>query len=350
MTAQRREPTARGRAPRSALPDQVGHAVRPRRSASVHAVDDVCLHAARGRDARHRGRVRLRQVDPLPDASCGCSSRRRARCSSAARTSRGLGAARAAPDAPRDADGLPGSLRVAEPAQARRARSSATPLRPARPGRRHATSAPRSRELLEPASDCSPSTPTATRTSSPAASASGSASPARSRCEPKLIIARRAGLRARRLDPGPDHQPARGPAGRVRPLLHLRRARPRRSCATSPTGSRSCTSARSSSAPRRDELYAQADPSLLGRPALRHADPRPEGERARASRSSSRASPQPGRSAVRLPLPHPLPVGDRDLLRGRAAARRIRDRPGGRLSSPTKRRRQTDRRHRGGSG
>ena len=39
---------------------------------------------------------------------------------------------------------------------------------------------------------------------------------------------RRAGLRARRLDPGADHQPARRPAGRVRPHLHLRRARPRR--------------------------------------------------------------------------------------------------------------------------
>ena len=39
---------------------------------------------------------------------------------------------------------------------------------------------------------------------------------------------RRARLRARRLDPGADHQPARGPPGRVRPLLHLRRARSRR--------------------------------------------------------------------------------------------------------------------------
>ena len=39
---------------------------------------------------------------------------------------------------------------------------------------------------------------------------------------------RRAGLGARRLDPGADHQPARGPAGRVRPHLRLRRARPRR--------------------------------------------------------------------------------------------------------------------------
>ena len=39
---------------------------------------------------------------------------------------------------------------------------------------------------------------------------------------------RRAGLGARRLDPGADHQPARRPPGRVRPHLPLRRPRPRR--------------------------------------------------------------------------------------------------------------------------
>ena len=37
---------------------------------------------------------------------------------------------------------------------------------------------------------------------------------------------RRAGLRARRLDPGPDHQPARRPAGRVRADLPLHLPRP----------------------------------------------------------------------------------------------------------------------------
>ncbi len=39
---------------------------------------------------------------------------------------------------------------------------------------------------------------------------------------------RRAGLRARRLDPGADRQPARRPPGRVRPHLRLRRPRHRR--------------------------------------------------------------------------------------------------------------------------
>ncbi len=38
---------------------------------------------------------------------------------------------------------------------------------------------------------------------------------------------RRAGVGARRLGAGADHQPARGPAGRVRPVLPVRRPRPR---------------------------------------------------------------------------------------------------------------------------
>ena len=48
------------------------------------------------------------------------------------------------------------------------------------------------------------------------------------RAEAEADHRRRARLRARRLDPGADHQPARGPSGRVRPHLPLRRARPRR--------------------------------------------------------------------------------------------------------------------------
>ena len=43
----------------------------------------------------------------------------------------------------------------------------------------------------------------------------------------RLHRLRRAGLGARRLDPGPDHQPARGSAARVRADLPVHRARPR---------------------------------------------------------------------------------------------------------------------------
>ena len=61
---------------------------------------------------------------------------------------------------------------------------------------------------------------------------------ARARAEPAADRRRRAGLGARRLDPGAGDQPARRPPGRVRPDLRLHRARPRRSSTTSPTGSR----------------------------------------------------------------------------------------------------------------
>ena len=46
--------------------------------------------------------------------------------------------------------------------------------------------------------------------------------------EPQAHRLRRAGLRARRLDPGAGRQPAAGPAGAARPRLSLHRARPRR--------------------------------------------------------------------------------------------------------------------------
>ena len=46
--------------------------------------------------------------------------------------------------------------------------------------------------------------------------------------EPEADHRRRAGLGARRLDPGADHQPARGPPGRVRAHLPVRRPRPQR--------------------------------------------------------------------------------------------------------------------------
>ena len=46
------------------------------------------------------------------------------------------------------------------------------------------------------------------------------------RPQPRGRHLRRAGLRPRRLHPGPGHQPPRGDPGRVRPLVHLHRPRP----------------------------------------------------------------------------------------------------------------------------
>ena len=60
----------------------------------------------------------------------------------------------------------------------------------------------------------------------------------RARAAAEADRGRRAGLGARRLDPGADRQPARGPAGRVRPHLRLHRPRPRRRPPRLATGSR----------------------------------------------------------------------------------------------------------------
>ena len=72
------------------------------------------------------------------------------------------------------------------------------------------------------------------RTSSPAASASASASRARSALQSEAHRRRRAGVGARRLDPGAGHQPADRPAAGARALLPLHLARPRRGRAHQP--------------------------------------------------------------------------------------------------------------------
>ncbi len=51
---------------------------------------------------------------------------------------------------------------------------------------------------------------------------------ARARAQPEADRLRRAGLGARRLDPGADPQPAEGPAARLRAHVPLHRPRPRR--------------------------------------------------------------------------------------------------------------------------
>ena len=165
----------------------------------MHAVDGVDLSVARRRDARPRRRVRLRQVHPRPlDPAADRADRGHdlLRRHGHHRLSR-------APDArgpPRDADRLPGPVRVAEPAHDRRARSS-----PSRSGSTASTTgeagASASRSCCAPSASRR-STPTASRTSSRAASGSASASPARSRstrsCSSSTSPCRRSTSRSRR--------------------------------------------------------------------------------------------------------------------------------------------------------
>ena len=130
--------------------------------------------------------------------------------------------------------------------------------------------------------------------------------------------ARRAGLGARRVDPRAGAQPARGPAGGVRPRLCLRLARPlggaphrRRGDGDLP---RPCGRDRRA---RRDLSRAAAP--LHARAAVGDADRRP-GREARAHPARRRAA-LADRAAARLRVPSALPARLRPLPDGKAAAR-----------------------------
>ena len=156
-------------------------------------------------------------------------------------------APRSARAAPPDAARFPGSLRVAQPAHAR-ALDRRRGNRNSSSSRAAARKSERIVELLEmvgmgaDALDALPAR--ILRRPAPA-----DRNRARAGREPALPGARRAGLRARRLDPGADHQPAAGPAGAAAADLPFHRARSAGGRAHQPARRRSCTWAKSWSWP-----------------------------------------------------------------------------------------------------
>ena len=135
---------------------------------------------------------------------------------------------------------------------------------------------------------------------------------------------RRAGVGARRVGAGAGHQPADGSAGRIRPLVPVRRARSR--------GGRAHQPSRRGHVPGQDRrartdkrsLFADAAASVHGGAALGRPGARPErAEKAHHSRGRRAESRQ---SASRLPLSHALSVRVRPLPR--RGARLVEVRPG----------------------
>ena len=150
----------------------------------VRAVDGVTLGVHEGRDLRHRRRVRLRQVHAGPPAAAADRADRRrgrasrARTRSAACRTREMRALRA-----RDADRLPGPVRLAQPAHdgrrhRRRAALAAQGRRPAGQRRERVAELLRTRRASARARRPLPARVLA------AASGSASASPGRSPASP----------------------------------------------------------------------------------------------------------------------------------------------------------------------
>ena len=149
--------------------------------------------------------------------------------------------------------------------------------------------------------------------------------------QPQAPRRRRAGLGARRVDPGAGGQPAPGPAARVRHRLPLHRPRPRGGAPLLPRGRGDVPRQDRRDRRPRDDLRPRAPPLHAGAAlggARREAggDRRPSGaDPARGRRA------EPDQPAVGLPVPHPLPVRPGDLREGRAAAAADRQAPQGGL-------------------
>ena len=167
-----------------------------------------------------------------PAASCGCSTPPAVGHVRRAGHHQHQGRRDLMARAPQDDDGLPGSVRVAEPAQAGRLDR--------RRGARGAQGRHRGGDQAPRAGAAGGRGPQPGALQPLPARVLGRPAPAhrhrpRAGHPAQADRLRRAGVRARRIGAGADPEPAEAAAARVRPDLRVHRPRPRRRATTSPT-------------------------------------------------------------------------------------------------------------------
>ena len=254
----------------------------PRREAIGASGVGRVVHGERRRDARTGGGVRFGQDHGRSMRAASARADRRVDQVQGHRAHQPR-QGRHAGDPQGDADRLPGPVRVARPeAHGRRGdrRAVRGPERQGRPrgqGRRPAR-ARRARPR-----PCPPLPARVLGWPAPTHRHRQGARP-----EPVADRARRAGLGARRVDPGGCRQPARGPAGRARTVVRLHRPRPVGRAATSPTSWPSCTWA-SWSRSRRPTTSTTARPTRTRRRCCRPSPSPTRASSATVSASCSRA-------------------------------------------------------------
>ena len=131
---------------------------------------------------------------------------------------------------------------------------------------------------------------------------------------------RRGGLGARRVDPGPGHQPARGPAAEARPHLSLHRPRSGGGAAHLEQGRRHVSRPhRRVRAGRRAVRQSQAP--LHAGAAGRRPGPRSRHRAHAAAHHHQGRAAEPAQPAQGLRVPSALPAGDGGMPQGRAGRR-----------------------------